>query len=522
MYATLIMIIYWMTETLPLPVTSLLPVVLFPLLGILGTDETCQMYMKQTIMMFMGGIIMALAIEYCNLHKRIALRVIVSVGCSQRSLNFGLLLVTMFVSMWISNTATVAMMCPVVKAVLEELEEQGLCQMFVQGVDSIVLPKNHTNEHIKPSNITICYYMGIAYAASIGGCGSLFGSGTNLAFKEIYESHFPNEGFVDFPRFMIFNVPGMLLGMFLIWVYLQVVYMGMFRPNSSAAKNSQISLEGQVIARSVIVARYEELGPMSSHEISVAVLFVLSIGVFSTRQPGFVTGWADLLSEVKIHDASPTVLFVILLFLLPDNWKWLNYFRKQSSGKGNVIKLPSNPTPGLISWEYIAEKTPWSLIFMLGGGFALAEGARVSGMTTMISESLTSLKDLPLLLVLLLACSIAEVLTEFASNIAVSSVLLPILAEMSLAFEIHPMYLMLPSAIAISHAFILPVGTPAIAIVSGMGHIGMKDLLKAGLGAKIIALLILWIAFPLWGPCVYSEIEIFPEWAILLTNSSVV
>lgn len=122
MFVVIIMAVYWITEALPLPITSLLPVVLFPLLGILETDRTCMMYMRETLLMFMGGIFLALAIEHCNLHKRIALKVICSIGCSQRKLNFGLLTVTMFVSMWISNTATVAMMCPIMKAVLEELE----------------------------------------------------------------------------------------------------------------------------------------------------------------------------------------------------------------------------------------------------------------------------------------------------------------------------------------------------------------------------------------------------------------
>lgn len=148
-----------------------------------------------------------------------------------------------------------------------------------------------------PSRITICYYTGAAYAASIGGLGTLLGTGTNLTYKGIYENRFPEGNPIDFFRFTIYNTPGMLLGTFLVWVYLQVVYMGMFRPNSKAAQEATISKEGETIAHGVIMNRYGELGPITSHEISVAILFVISIALFFTRKPGFTTGWADLLPE---------------------------------------------------------------------------------------------------------------------------------------------------------------------------------------------------------------------------------
>ncbi|XP_073837551.1 tricarboxylate transporter protein I'm not dead yet [Musca autumnalis] len=512
MYLLLVMAIFWVTEALPLYVTSMLPIVAFPIMGIMSSDETCKLYFKDTLVMFMGGIMVALVIEYCNLHKRLALRVIQIVGCSPRRLHFGLIFVTMFLSMWISNAACTAMMCPIIQAVLEELQAQGLCKMTTEPEYKIVGANNkkaNEEEPPYPSKVTLCYYLGIAYASSMGGCGTVIGTATNLTFKGLYETRFPNsKEQLDFPTFMFYSVPSMLVYTGLMFVWLQYHFMGLFRPKSKEAEEVKLGQQGAGVAKKIIDQRYKELGPMSIHEIQVMVLFIIMVIMYFTRKPGIFPGWADWLDTVPIKNSMPTIFVVVMCFILPANYAFMRYCCNRKNQP-----LPTATTPSLITWKFIQSRVPWGLIFLLGGGFALAEGSKRSDMAKLIGQALVGLKSLPHAVLLLVIILVAVFLTAFSSNVAIANIMVPVLAEMALAIEIHPLYLILPAGLACSMAFHLPVSTPPNALVAGYANIRTKDMAIAGVGPTIISIIVLFIFCQTWGAVVYPGLTTFPDWA---------
>ncbi|XP_046474503.1 protein I'm not dead yet-like [Neodiprion pinetum] len=505
MYVVAIMALYWVTEALPLPVTSFIPIVLFPLMGILNTSDTTTCYLNDTTMMFIASIVIATAIEHSGLHLRVAFTIIRLVGCSHRRLTLGIFLVTMFISLWISNTATTAMMVPIIETVLMELESQGLGKMFIEDANDT--EGNEEGQPAKkPTNATMTYYFIAAYASSIGGIGTMVATGSNLTLKGIYESRFPDSPGINFSDWMCYAIPPMLVSGFLVWLWLQVMYMGMFRPNSKDSQAINIGPEGEKVAKRIIEQKYRDLGPITWHKLSVAVLFVFVILLWFFRNPGFVKGWPDYITEMSVKDSTAAMLVIILMFIIPSKLEFLNAFSKDSR------KYPTKSSQGLITWKLIQTKMHWGLLFVLGGGFAISQGSTSSGLSDLLGNALSGLESLPPVATLFVICLIIQTVTEFTANVAIANIVLPVVAELCVAIKLHPLYLMLPATFCCSFSFHLPVGTPPNAIVSAAGHIKTKDFIVAGIGPTLITLIVVTVSFPTWGNVIFNANE-FPSWA---------
>ncbi|XP_065360932.1 protein I'm not dead yet-like [Calliphora vicina] len=501
MYLIMICCLYWITECIPLYVTSLMPMFALPLLGILDSETTCQQYFKDTLVMFLGGLMVALAVEYCNLHKRLALRTILIVGCSPRRLHFGLICVTSFISLWISNAASAAMMCPIIKAVMEELETNNVIDVYMdEEVEPAVEGKKH------PSKIAMGFYFGVAYASTIGGCGTLIGTGTNLTLKGIYENRFPEAtDKIDFPSFMAWALPMVVVDTLLLYICLQITHFGLFRPKSKEGLEVAKGTLAVDTVKAVVLQKYDELGPMSVHEWQVLWWFICMVVLLFTRAPGFMPGWGDILNAVSIRSSCPVMFVVLALFMFPMTCFCCSHLKSEGP-------YPTVREKALLAWEFINANTPWGLVFLLGGGFALAEGSQSSGMAMLLGRAMTFLLEYPALAVQMAAIVFATVLTNFSANVPICNILVPILQELAVAIKMNPIMLVFPAGIACSMAFHLPVGTPANAIIAGYAGIKSKYMASAGLLPSIFTMIMLLVNVQTMHYIVYPNRE-FPDWA---------
>uniref|UniRef100_A0A6P4G3Z6 Protein I'm not dead yet 2 n=1 Tax=Drosophila rhopaloa TaxID=1041015 RepID=A0A6P4G3Z6_DRORH len=476
-----------------------------------SADIVCRLYFSDTIVMFLGGLIVALSIEYCNLHTRIALRVIRIIGGSPRRLFVGLVSVSVFMGLWISNSAGTAMMCPIVKGVVNELEANNIYPVYMTQEEEPV----EEGEPPHPSKVTIALYVGVAYAATIGGLGTLIGTGTNLVFKGIYEQRFPTSTEeITFANFMVYSIPIMVVcNITLVMIAMLTTHMGLFRPNSKTGMLIKEANTNRKLLEDVLRQRHMDLGPMSCHEIQVSIFFALMIIILFTRRPGFFPGWSLFLNAVPIGSSAGLFVIILLLFALPTQYVFFRYCCGQPPFPGQALDA-------LLSWRFVHQNIAWGLLFLLGGGFALAEASNRSGVNVMVARAMQVLIGSPSIVVQLLTVLLSMFFSTFNSNVVIANILIPILCEMALVLEIHPLILTLPSCLCISMCYFLPVSTPPNAIVCNYANIKTKYFAFCGLLPTIIGYWLTILNTNTWGMLIFSETNKFPDWAKEIKNQS--
>lgn len=448
-----LMAIWWITEAIPIPVTSLLPLILFPLFGIVTMNEAASPYANPLVFLFMGGFMIAIAMQTWNLHRRIALNIVQLVGVQPKSIIIGFMIASAFLSMWVSNTATTLMMLPI-------------------GLSVIYLAQDNTSGHAEKKalrNFGITLVLAIAYACNIGGLGTIIGSPPNAVLAGFMNETYGVE--VGFAQWMLIGVPLVILSVPIAYYVL-----------------TKISFPIQITelpgGQEIINNEVKKLGTITSPEKKVAIVFI-GTGLMWIFRPLFSNYMSGL------TDTGIAIAAALILFLIPVDFK-----------KGKFI----------LTWKDV-EKLPWGVLILFGGGLSLANAITVTGFAEWIGMAVAGLSHWPVIMILLAAVTLIIFLTEVTSNTATAAAFLPILAAVAIGIGQNPLLLIVPAALAASCAFMLPVATPPNAIAYSTGLFTIPQMVKAGfLLNLLITIVITGFAYVVLGMTFGVEIGIVPDW----------
>ncbi|CAF3538017.1 unnamed protein product [Rotaria sp. Silwood1] len=512
-YIVIILTIYWVFEAIPLPVTSLLPLALFPMAGVLTAERVAPHYFKDIITLFFGSMSLAYAVESVNLHRRIALLVLSLVGTSTKWSMAGLMGVTAFLSMWINNSAAASIMLPVALAITDELEshskesqekknrlkeataavnemvdvtriefnnerstEVSLDRLHIEEpkppIPTILkkrfqLPWKNRNTLVsvesheqKYANIRKGFLLAVAYSATIGGLSSLVGTAPNIFVKGFADSQYKNTAFrINFLNFLLFAFPVALLMLVSCWLWLQVFYnfKELFQFHiDEATKAAQADL------KAMLIQQYKDLGKPKWSELSVAIVFICMIILWVTKDFSGTPGWEVIFEDDYISDGTVAIFCGILPLILPN---------------ANPLNKDWKYEP-IIGWKNLAQHMPWGALILLGAGLAVASAFQASKLSESVARALRFLAGIPQAAVILVIIIISGLFTEVTSNLSTASIFFPVLDSVARSSGIHPALLILPCTLAVSLAFMLPIATPPNAIVFASGTIRVIDMVK--------------------------------------------
>uniref|UniRef100_A0A8B9FGJ6 Solute carrier family 13 member 4 n=1 Tax=Amazona collaria TaxID=241587 RepID=A0A8B9FGJ6_9PSIT len=488
-YVLIVTAVYWVSEAVPLGAAALVPAFLYPLFGVMKSMQVAAEYFKNTTLLLMGVICVAASVEKWNLHKRIALRMVMMAGAKPGMLLLCFMCCTTVLSMWLSNTSTTAMVMPIVEAVLQELVNAEEEHEVISTAGSTITEEN------KP--IGICQYWPFFSHLCLSNI---------LCTLFFLYSHYPKAEVVNFGTWFLFSFPISLIMLVLTWFWMHWLFLG---------------CKGFYF----FIFFFFFLFTSSYPEMVTGVFFILMTLLWFTREPGFVPGWSSFFEKKGYRtDATVSVFLGFLLFLIPAKKPC---FGRREKGEEDAVRKRSgtfsniNTLDPIITWKDFQKTMPWEIVVLVGGGYALAAGCKTSGLSTWIGRQMLSFSSLPYWAVTLLACILVSLITEFVSNPATITIFLPILCSMVKTLLINPLYTLIPVTMCISFAVMLPVGNPPNAIVFSYGHCHIKDMVKAGLGVNLIGLAVVMVAINTWGTRLF-QLNSFPEWAAVsnITNQT--
>jgi len=461
----LLMATWWLCESIPIAATSLLPVALMPLLGIMHTKKAAAPYASHLIFLFMGGFIIGLSMQRWNLHRRIAMHIVRAVGFSPKRLILGFMIATAGLSAFVSNTATTIMMMPIGTAIIVHVIEEA---------------KRQGRRTVRPENFPFALnlMLGIAYAASIGGMATLIGTPPNTVLAGFLQKTYGFE--ITFFRWFLVGAPLACVMLPLCWLWLTFVA-------------NPVSLQRIPGGRDLIGRELRTLGPMSPGERWTALVFCLTAVCWMLRpRIGFL--FPD---PALVTDGAIAVAGALLLFLIPVNLKKSEF---------------------VMNWQWAA-RLPWGILVLFGGGLSLASGFTATGLADWIGAQAALLDQAPVVVLLVAVVVLIVFLTELTSNTATAAMSMPVLAAVALGIGQNPLLLLAPAAIAASCAFMLPVATPPNAIVFASGYVDIPRMAKSGFGLNIIAITVvtLW-AYMLMVPLFEIVLNRLPSWAVTFSG----
>ena len=436
------MIIWWMTEATPVPVTALLPIPMMPLLDIAPQKTVTSSYGHPLIFLFLGGFLIASAMQRWGLHKRIALSIVNLVGSTPQRMIGGFMLATAFLSMWISNTATAVM-------------------MFAVAISIIELTSENTNDEQASHTFAVALLLGIAYSASIGGVGTLIGTPPNTLLASFMADSYDLQ--IDFSTWMMVGVPLVFIMLPITWLLLCKVVFPL--PQNTLLKDSGFVRE-----------ELSALGPMKTAEKTVAVVFAITALLWITRK--WLVAWTGL----NITDTSIAMLSALILFIIPASMEKAEF---------------------TLDWG-VTKNLPWGVLFLFGGGLSLAAGFKSTGLAIAIGDAVAGLGAVDISIYILVVVASIIFLTEITSNTATTATFLPILGAVAVGLGVSPLTLAIPAALSASMAFMMPVATPPNAIVFSYDKLKIVDMVKAGIWLNIITICLVYTAMHSLVPWVFQ------------------